>query len=290
MIALVFALSLLSADQDAVNTARDLYASAAYEDALSVLNRVPEASRPVEEAKTIAQYRAFCLLALGRTGEAERAIEAVISREPTYRPAANDVSPRVRAAFAEVRRRMLPVIIQQKYAQAKEAFDKKDFETAATVFGQVLDVINDPDVSASATQFADLKTLAGGFRDLAVRASAPPPPIVPVAVAAPPPPPPPPAPPRIYTSADGNVVPPMTIRQELPAFPGQLPVTRTGALEVTIDEDGAVEGVVMRQTVSTAYDNMAVAAAKTWRYKPATVNGAPVKYRKVIQVTVRPHS
>jgi TonB family protein len=290
MIALVFALSLLSADQDAVNTARDLYASAAYEDALSVLNRVPEASRPVEEANTIAQYRAFCLLALGRTGEAERAIEAVISREPTYRPAANDVSPRVRAAFAEVRRRMLPVIIQQKYAQAKDAFDKKDFEAAAKVFGQVLDVMNDPDVSASTPQFADLKTLAGGFRDLAVQASAPPPPpIVPV-VAAPPAPLPAPAPPRIYSAADGNVVPPTTIRQELPAFPGQLPVVRTGALEVTIDENGAVEAAAMRQTVSTAYDNMAVAAAKTWRYKPATVNGAPVKYKKVIQVTVRPRT
>jgi TonB family protein len=291
MIALVFALSLLSADQDAVNTARDLYASAAYEDALSVLNRVPEASRPADEANTIAQYRAFCLLALGRTAEAERAIETVISREPTYRPAANDVSPRVRAAFAEVRRRMLPVIIQQKYAQAKAAFDKKDFEAAALVFGQALDAMNDPDSAASATQFADLKTLAAGFRDLAVRASAPPPPIVPVAVPAPPPPPPPPpAAPRVYSAADGNVVPPMTIKQELPAFPGQLPMTRTGALEVTIDETGTVEAAVMRQTVSTAYDNLAVAATKTWRYKPATVNGAPVKYKKVIQVTVRPHS
>src|SRR5215211_1080343 len=128
MIALVLALTLLTSDQDAVNTARDLYASAAYEDALSVLNRVPEATRPPEEARAIAQYRAFCLLALGRTTEAERAIEAVISREPTYRPTANDVSPRVRAAFAEVRRRMLPTIIQQTYARAKEAFDKKDFE------------------------------------------------------------------------------------------------------------------------------------------------------------------
>ena len=173
MIALVFALSLLTADQDAVNTARDLYASAAYEDALSVLNRVPEASRPPEEAKTIAQYRAFCLLALGRTSEAERAIEAVISREPTYRPAANDVSPRVRAAFAEVRRRMLPAIIQQKYGQAKEAFDKKEFEKAAAGFGQVLEVMNDPD--APSAQLTDLKTLAGGFRDLAARAAAPPP-------------------------------------------------------------------------------------------------------------------
>jgi TonB family protein len=287
MIALVLALSLLNADQDAVNTARDLYASAAYEDALSVLNRVPEASRPAAEANAIAQYRAFCLLALGRTGEAERAIETVISREPTYRPTANDVSPRVRAAFAEVRRRMLPGIIQQRYAEAKEAFDKKDFEKAAAGFGQVLDVMNDPDVPSS--QFADLRTLAGGFRDLAVRAAAPPP-IVPVAVNSPVPPPPPPAAPRTYTAADPDVVPPIPIRQELPSFPGQLPMARSGAIEISINEEGLVESVVMRQKVSAAYDNLAVAAAKTWRYKPAMLNGVPVKFKKVIQVTVKPHS
>ena len=40
MIALVLALTLMTADQDAINAARDLYASAAYEDALAVLNRV----------------------------------------------------------------------------------------------------------------------------------------------------------------------------------------------------------------------------------------------------------
>jgi TonB family protein len=86
------------------------------------------------------------------------------------------------------------------------------------------------------------------------------------------------------------VVPPLTLRQELPAFPGQLPMPRSGAIEVTIDEEGVVAFVVMRQKVSTLYDNLALAAAKTWRYKPATVNGIPVKFKKVIQVTVRPHA
>jgi hypothetical protein len=46
----------------------------------------------------------------------------------------------------------------------------------------------------------------------------------------------------------------------------------------------------MRQSVSTAYDNVALAAAKTWRYKPASVNGVPVKFKKVIQVTVKPRA
>jgi len=288
MIALVFALSILASNQDAVNAARDLYASAAYEDALSVLSRVPEAPRTSEEANAIAQYRAFCLLALGRTGEAERTIEALISRDPTYRPAATDVSPRVRAAFAEVRRRMLPTIIQQRYAQAKDAFDKKEFDAAAAGFGQVLDVMNDPDVASS--QFADLRTLAGGFRDLAVRAAAPPP-IVPVPAAAPlPAPVTPAAAPRTYTAADRDVLTPLPIRQDLPSFPGQLPMPRSGAIEVTINEEGNVESALMRQKVSTAYDSLALAAAKTWRYKPAMVNGVPVKFRKVIQVTIKPRT
>jgi TonB family protein len=288
MIALVLALTLVTADQDAVNAARDLYAAAAYEDALAALNRMGETRSP-EEARLISQYRAFCLLALGRTGEAERAIEAVISREPTYRPTANDVSPRVRAAFTEVRRRMLPVIIQQKYTQAKEAFDRKDYDAAVLGFGQVLDAMNDPDAASAASQLADLRTLAGGFRDLAVRAAIPPPVAsVPVATAAPPPPPPPP--PKIYTAADTNVVPPLTLRQELPPFPGNLPMARHGVIEVTIDEDGLVGFAVMRESVSTRYDNVALAAAKTWRYKPATVNGVPVKFKKVVQVTVKPRA
>ena len=79
---LALALTLTTADQDALNAARDLYASAAYEDALAVLNRMPEATtRTPDEARTLSQYRAFCLLALGRTAEAERAIETMITRD-----------------------------------------------------------------------------------------------------------------------------------------------------------------------------------------------------------------
>src|SRR5437764_11715077 len=110
VMSVVAALGLLTAlvaaapaDQDSIAAARDLYASAAYEDALAILNRLPDSGRPVEEARAIQQYRAFCLLALGRNGEAERAIETVVAAEPMYRPAA-DVSPRVRTAFSDVRK------------------------------------------------------------------------------------------------------------------------------------------------------------------------------------------
>ena len=274
--------------QESIAAARDLYASAAYEDALAILNRLPESGRPVEEVNAIQQYRAFCLLALGRTAEAEHAIELVISNSPSYRPS-DDQSPRVRNAFSEVRRRVLPTIIQQKYMQAKGAYDRKEFAAAAAGFGQVLESMNDPDAVAASNHppLSDLRTLAIGFKDLATTAATPPPPPPPVA----PPviePPPAPKPPRVFTSNDAEVTPPVVIRQELPAYPGQVVIPRQGRIEIVVDETGAVESAFMRIPVSSAYDQLALAAARNWRYRPATLNGVPVKYRKAVQVTIKP--
>jgi len=291
MIAAIFAIALgvLAADQDPMTAARELYASAAYEDALAMLNRVPQTNRPADEARAVEQYRAFCLLALGRTAEAEHAIEAVVTGAPMYQPAAADVSPRVRAAFSDVRRRMLPNIIQQQYVRAKAAYDHKDFAAAASGFERVLQVMADPDVATAVTQspLSDMRMLATDFRDLAVTAATPPPP--------PPAPDPVPAPApvvvpaRIYTPNDAEVVPPTIMRQELPPFPGLIPLEKQGTIEVVIDETGAVEAAVMRQKVSPGYDALAIAAAKTWRYRPASVNGVPVKFRKIITITIKPH-
>jgi TonB family protein len=290
--ALALALTLTAGDQEALNAARDLYASAAYEDALAVLNRMPDTTRTPDEARTLSQYRAFCLLALGRNAEAERAIENLIQVDPTYQPPASDMSPRVRTAFTEVRRRVMPSIIQQTYAHAKTAYDRKEFDIAAAGFGRVLEVMSDPELSALYGQppLSDLRTLAGGFRDLAVTAATPPPlPVAaPPAAVTPPPVAPVMRPPRVYTSADADVRPPVVVRQDLPAFSGPVVMARQGAIEVTIDESGAVEQVRMRQSVTPPYDAQAVKAAAGWRYQPALVDGQPVKYRKIVQVTVKP--
>jgi TonB family protein len=280
---------------DSLATARDLYASAAYEDALAVLNRLRAPDGRPDEGRAIDQYRAFCLLALGRTSEAERAIEAVIAAEPTYHPSDSDVSPRVRSAFSAVRGRMLPTIIQQKYAQAKAAFDRKDFAAAADGFGKVLTALADPDVVAAANQppLSDLGVLAVGFNELAVKAAAPPPPL----------PTPPPAPmlapatapapmpvlPQIYAAEDSRVTPPVTVNQTLPLYPTRPVPLGQGVLEVIIDETGAVESATIRSTVNALYDRLVLAATKTWRYRPATVNGVPVKFRKSILITLSPH-
>jgi TonB family protein len=277
--------------QDAdITAARDLYASAAYDDALNVLNRLRSSDHPASQSRAIEQYRAFCLLALGRPADAEQAIEAVVAAEPSYQPGESDASPRIRSAFTAVRRRMLPSIIQQKYAQAKAAFDRKEFAAAADGFSYVLTALADQDVAAEAKQppLSDLRTLAGGFQELAAKAAAPPPPPpAPVVAPAPPPPPPPPAAPRIYTGGETGIVAPATISQTLPPFPGQVVIPRSGKLEVVIDENGVIESAVMTSSVTQNYDQIVLAATKTWRYRPATLNGTPVKFRKTVQITIK---
>ncbi len=298
----------VAAQTESIATVRDLYASAAYEDALSVLGRMPSSPRSADESRAIEQYRAFCLLALGRAAEAERAIATVVEGQPSYRPVDNDMSPRVRNAFIDVRRKLLPHIIEQRYTDAKSAFDRREFMAASQGFQQVLDLMNDPDVAAAVGQppLADMRILAKGFKDLSASAVTPPPlPSEPVVVPQPKNAPAPepaaatpsaaptstasaaPAAPTIYVSGDARVVPPVTLHQELPAFPGVISIGKQGVIEVVIDESGLVESAVMRVTVSPTYDALAIAATKTWRYKPAVANGVPVKFRKAVQITVR---
>ena len=64
-------------------------------------------------------------------------------------------------------------------------------------------------------------------------------------------------------------------------------MSQGGSLEILIDETGAVEGAQMMVPFSPLYDPLAVAAAVGWRYKPATINGVPVKYRKVVQIAFK---
>jgi protein TonB len=212
-------------------------------------------------------------------------MENLISSDPLYAPSP-DLSPRVRSAFSDVRRRVLPSIVTQQYGKAKQAFDRKDWVTAAAGFTQVLQVLADPDVAQAASQppLSDLRTLATGFQELSTKAIPPPPPPAPE----PPPVPAAPAPPRIYTTSDAAVTLPTAIRQDLPNFSGRVAEPLIGALEVIIDERGLVESATIRQSVNGAYDRMALDAARSWRYRPATVDGAPVKFRKLIQIALKP--
>jgi TonB family protein len=62
----------------------------------------------------------------------------------------------------------------------------------------------------------------------------------------------------------------------------------TGAIEIVIDESGAVEQARMLKRTQAAYDDALLRAARTWQYTPARKGTQPVRYRHVLEVTVRP--
>jgi hypothetical protein len=283
-----------AAAQNTLPAARDLYAAAAYEEALRVLNGIRGTSQPAEDGRVVEQYRAYCLFALGRSAEAESAFESLVQAAPSYRPPDADMSPRVRAAFHDVRRRTLPAVIQHTYEQASAAFERKE-PAAVEGFKLVLELLADPDLGAAATQspLAELRTLSTGFLALST-APAPRPPAAPE-----PPPPSPPkfvvAPPpvaraattnRIYGPEDVNVMPPIVIRQSFAPLADVFAV-HAGIVEIVIDELGDVIAAKTVVAVNPAYDRLALATAKSWRYRPAVLDGASVKYRTIVQLPLK---
>ena len=88
----------LAAQPNPLVAARELYASARYDEALAMLNGLSpaDAGNPLER-RYVEQYRSLCLLALGRGSEAEQAIAAVVTADPAYRPSEAEASPRVSA-------------------------------------------------------------------------------------------------------------------------------------------------------------------------------------------------
>ena len=274
------------ADQDVLASAKLLYESASYEAALSELGAIDGA----EHADVVSTYRALCLLGLGRTREAERTLETLVTRQPLLKLSESDYSPRVVALFRDVRRRALPQAAQQLYTLARSEYDSKNYESAVAGFRDVLHVIEEVEPRDQTGMLADMRELADGFLTLAngkivrepVPAAAPPPAAV-APIAKPQP--------VLYTLLDVQVTPPVVTDQRLPPWRFQLGFTQmlTGQLELVIDETGAVESVTLAEPIWPAYDALLIKAAKSWRYQPAIKDGRPVKFRRVLDISVDPN-
>lgn len=247
--------------QDPLGAAKDLYASAAYEDALSQLSRLDGGSTAPGIARQADQYRVFCLFALGRTQEAESIAEAMIRKEPLAQLDATDASPRLEMMFSDLRKRLMPSLIRERFKTARSALDKKSFTEAGPPLTEARFMIVEAEkLGVRDAGLADLSVLVDGFL-LLIRSAAEQPPTPQVAKAGPSvgavaPPvaprqpageagsrpvstPPAPAPdsrsasaapaasagrPHAYSIDDEGVAPPVAIDQQMPAVPPAMAV------------------------------------------------------------------
>jgi TonB family protein len=96
----------------------------------------------------------------------------------------------------------------------------------------------------------------------------------------------------VYSALDTHVTGPVALLQAIPRVPANLALSmraskRTGVLEVTIDERGRVETALIRESVNPVFDGMVVSATKSWEYRPARLEGQPVRYLKRIAFTLQ---
>jgi tetratricopeptide (TPR) repeat protein len=281
------------ADQETLARAKALYTAAAYDEALALLNQFENGG--LTDALEVKQYRAFCLLALGRSDDARRVIQEIVESNPLFQPPQAQVSPRLLDAFREVRQRTLPALVRKAYGEGKTAFDRKDFDLARSRFDLVMTLLDDADAKGS-EDLADLKTLSSGFLDLmttAAAAAATPPA---AEAAAPEPPSPPPswssAARAVYDASSADVTPPVAISQTAPPWhpTRQQMNTYDGSLTLTIDERGDVTSVALEGSLHPDYAAALRRAATRWKYQPATRGGVPVKYRKVVGIHLTPQN
>jgi tetratricopeptide (TPR) repeat protein len=264
--------------------AKALYESAEYDTALGVLDGIKVDGNPAE-ARDRAVYRVLCLLALGHNDEAEAAAVQIIDLDPLFNPG-NDLTPRLRAFLNDVRKRVLPAVVQTHYRAGKERYDRGDYVGALGEFNLVVGLFEAAHDGGGPVPAEDLETLALGFRDLARQKAAAGEPAREAAPSAP-----------TFAQSAAHVptrAEPVAIRQDVPPPPPYVATllrqhgsTLTGSLEVVISARGTVDRVSMTESIHPAYDALLLAASKRWRYRPALMDGNPIAFVKRVIVNVR---
>jgi TonB family protein len=263
--------------QDTLQTVKDLYASAAYEDALSAVGRLGAVAPSTETA----EYRVFCLVALGRMVEADRAVESLLTAEPEYHPDPAQASPRILTLVSQVRHRIGPNLVKQAYQRGRAAMDRKDRDEAIDEFETMLRLADDADVRGDA-MVSELKELGSGFLTLS-RAL----PVQPKAAAS-----------NSAASAPAGaskaavITPPKVIQQKLPAWVAN-PLNRRatefhGSIRVQISAEGKVTSAEVVRSIHPAYDAALLLAAEDWLYEPGKKDGIPIAMEKTVEVIVAP--
>jgi TonB family protein len=307
VVASLSAASAAFAADEPLSDAKALFAAASFDGALAALERLDSENAAQPEA---LEYKALCLLALGRSADAQKITETLVATVPTFAPADGDLSPRFAELLTDTRRRIVPAVAKRLFADARDQYRSKKGADARQAFQQVMTLAGDR-VWRDTAEAEDLRTLASGFLELIDGASAPapkaaaepPPPAAPAAVVAAPPvaaaavtPAGPKAVAPVATKAVqpasavaalAQVEPPVPIRQAMPKWvaPDRVSAIRTfhGAIRLRIGADGHVIDASMGTPTHPDYDTLLLEAARSWVYKPATRNGQPIEVEKVVE-------
>jgi len=153
--------------QTSLADAKTLYINASYSEALAVLDQgVGAAGSDLGRTAELQHYRALCLIALGRTDEAEQAIALSVNADPFATPDTSELAPRVVSVFTAARGRLLPDVARRVMAEGRQLMQKADPAGAHRRFEAVTRLLSDPALVGRA-DLSDLILAANALAELA---------------------------------------------------------------------------------------------------------------------------
>lgn len=94
--------------------------------------------------------------------------------------------------------------------------------------------------------------------------------------------------PDMFTTANGDVIPPVGIRPQLPReLPRDVRREDLARIDLVVAADGTVETVKLISTPRDVSDSMWLSAVKAWQFQPALKDGRPVRYLKTVWLAPR---
>ena len=212
-----------------------------------------------------AARQGAALLASGRAEDAQRVFDSIVLANPLYQLDAARSTPEAVAALEASRRDILPALARRDYMNARAALDAGDYDRALTEGSRIATMLADYDRDAAFT------ALRSAVQQLVARAS-----VVKAREDE-----------RIYTEADESVTPPAPLSRQLPAtLPFGITNLTVGTLEMLISREGEVETVKLHTPLNRYHERMIVSAAKAWRYRPASKDGRPVRFRLITTINL----
>ena len=263
-----------------------LYADAAFDQALALAARATaDSTTPTADLQPLRRLKLLCEVALRHDVDAARTAEEMVRVEPLPSASEADLPPPVQKLLGEVRTKVVPALVRDRYQRGRARLEQKDYTNALEDFELVISLVdNGPLDSSSQATLADIRLLASGFLDL-TRAKASAPAAEPTAA--------PRAAAMTPAARAPRITPPEAIVQDIPAFrwtrdpagpsPAHAP---EGVLEVTISIDGNVTAARMTRSIHPVYDARVTRAALQWKYRPALSDGVPIEAVKTVTIKV----
>jgi hypothetical protein len=89
----------------------------------------------------------------------------------------------------------------------------------------------------------------------------------------------------VYSAADMDVEPPVALSSQplLPPLTPNSDARRASTFELVIDEQGIVLSARLRDRPQTLADGLPISYLKMQKFRPATKDGVPVRYRLLLE-------